>query len=201
MPTNQKVTEESLARMVTAYENGETCRQIARREGLHFVTVGKKLRAAGVAVTPGPRSRWNAEEVVALANDGESAAAIARRLGVSSVTISRALRAAGMTSAARQGSEHHSWRGGRVAAAGGYVWLRPEPGEFPEMRNHQGYVPEHRLVMARSLGRALTRAETVHHKNGDRADNRLENLELRAAHGKHQAFRCRACGSTDVEAI
>ena len=49
------------------------------------------------------------------------------------------------------------------------------------------WIMQHRKVMEESLGRPLHRDETVHHKNGNRADNRLENLELWSSrHGKGQ---------------
>lgn len=39
-------------------------------------------------------------------------------------------------------------------------------------------IAEHRLVMQQHLGRKLAKGENVHHLNGDRQDNRLQNLEL-----------------------
>lgn len=64
----------------------------------------------------------------------------------------------------------------------------PCPPEWSAMATKQGRVLEHRLVMARTIGRPLLPDETVHHKNGVRLDNRPENLELFSGnHGKHQS--------------
>jgi hypothetical protein len=57
----------------------------------------------------------------------------------------------------------------------GYIW-RYAPGDPNATAN--SYVYQHRSVMSEKLGRPLRKNENVHHLNGDRKDNRFENLEL-----------------------
>lgn len=58
----------------------------------------------------------------------------------------------------------------------GYVMLFAP--NHPRSKHNSGYVLEHILVMEEHLGRQLVKGENVHHINGIRSDNRIENLEL-----------------------
>jgi hypothetical protein len=75
----------------------------------------------------------------------------------------------------RHGADTPNWKGGRILDKTGYVWIR-QP-NHPNANLH-GYALEHRLVMAKSLGRSLNSNETVHHLNGIKIDNRLCNLKI-----------------------
>ena len=84
------------------------------------------------------------------------------------------------------GRKHGMWNGGRHINWNGYflVWLdKQDP--FHPMASVQNYVFEHRLVMAKHMGRLLKRGEYVHHKNGIKIDNRIENLELAGSLSQH----------------
>lgn len=79
----------------------------------------------------------------------------------------------------RKGELNSHWKGGKYLRDG-YIYVKIEPDDFfYPMASKSGYVAEHRLVMAKHLGRLLHPWEEPHHKNLDRGDNRIENLELR----------------------
>lgn len=77
-------------------------------------------------------------------------------------------------------SEQWAWGGEGHITKDGYVFIYRKG--YPGVRDKDGKILEHRFVMSQHLGRGLKRHETVHHKNGIKHDNRIENLELFSQH-------------------
>ena len=88
------------------------------------------------------------------------------------------------------GEKNPAWKGGVTFKRNKGNYIGPKyvrcPKEFIEMSRKAGYIMEHRLVMAKSLNRILTRTEVVHHRDHNTRNNKLENLELFANNALHK---------------
>lgn len=209
--TQRKTTPEEDQEMVRLYAEGWTTDQLADRYSVNAGTVKYRLKRNNVTLRSrgGPFRDFSEEEVEqakALYAEGVSQSKIGEVLGTSQSAISNLFKRHGIETGSRiaKRERHGNWRGGRSQIkATGYVLVRI----FPEdplycMANKSGYVMEHRLIVARWLGRPLMEWETVHHINGDKTDNRLENLQLRVGnHGRNVVYRCADCGSYHVHPV
>jgi len=95
------------------------------------------------------------------------------------------------------GDKSHAWKGGRSHDGEGYTTV------YSQTRKH---VREHRYVMEQYLGRKLSPNELIHHINGNKKDNRIENLQLTtrrlhpSSHKKDMSDRkCSDCGSNKTQ--
>ena len=142
--------------------------------------MGRKRKGGG---NEERRIRLDDAELARLFADGETIAELAKRYGCSTHPIKQALGRLGLHRPAKPrpgvsaGPKNPQWRGGRRTRSDGYieVWI---PG---------GEVLEHRQVAEQHLGRALMPGEIVHHRDGNRANNSAENLEVttQAEHVHH----------------
>jgi hypothetical protein len=100
----------------------------------------------------------------------------------SAETRDKIVRTKAVRGTASRRENHPGWKGGRWVRDYVQVMIDVLPDDQRAMarlmRPNQGYISEHRLVMAMTLGRPLQPREVVHHKNGVKTDNRPENLTL-----------------------
>lgn len=81
------------------------------------------------------------------------------------------------------GIHNGNWKGGKSIASNGYVIVRV--GTQHHLSDVRGYAYEHRLVAESKLKRKLKPGEVAHHANGNRQDNRPENIEVMKSTAHH----------------
>lgn len=78
-----------------------------------------------------------------------------------------------------KGKDANGYKGGKYIASTGYIAiLITDDDPFVCMRTARGTTYEHRHIMAKHLDRPLTRFEHVHHRDGNKTNNSIDNLEL-----------------------
>ena len=93
---------------------------------------------------------------------------------------------------AQKGSKNFFWKGGITykKQKGNYLGVKYVkcPIEYILMARKNGYIAEHRLVMAKKIGRLLTKEEVVHHIDHNPLNNNIDNLMLFANNSLHKKY-------------
>lgn len=155
---------------------GESIRMIAESIGVDHCTLSKRLKENGVDVpsrTEALKNVWKNHQHPRTGMKGEKCPVYGKKMSDATREKMRPIWDA-------IGDERRHYR---KKHSSGYVLVyRPDH----PVADLTGYVLEHRVIMEEHLGRLLTCDEIVHHKNGNKKDNRIENLMLttRSAHAK-----------------
>jgi hypothetical protein len=181
-------------RIVELFQELKSTRLVSDRMGIPLNRIHYALKKAQIETprigrrhNPYAACDVNAEKVLKMCEDGCSLSEIGEAVGTKGEEVKKFLRRHGINKEfpkATYGERHYAWKG-RLIDKNGYVMIHCKG--HPNARKHTHYIFEHRLVMEDSLGRFLLPTEVVHHINGVKNDNRIENLQLFDSNGEHLA--------------
>lgn len=195
--------------IITSYSNGETKRSILRRLGIGERRLVSEFKKNGIKIkgrieypwigTPKKYTDIQIEEIFQRYNNGESLYTTCAQMKLCYSPLKR------FFELNRLDPKLHkiTYDRPKTISGGGYllVFVHPDHWLSP-YSDKKGRMPEHRFIMATSLGRPLARKESVHHINGIVTDNRLENLQLRTSqHAGGIVARCACCGSKNIASV
>ena len=165
--------------------DGESIRMIAKSYGVDHCTLSRAMKNAGMYVptrSESAKNTWKNHKHPHLGKRGKESYMYGRHPSQEAIEKQKAK---------VSGENNYHWSGGRKNHSGGYVLVYSP--DHP-CRDSNGFVLEHRLVMEKHIGRVLDSDEIVHHKNGVKNDNRIENLELTNRADHIEMHRQEICG-------
>lgn len=151
--------------------DGMSCTQIAKLSGVVFQTIQSWMVRFDIPRRPyGTKglklpSRHQSEETkekIRKAHLGMKLSPYAKKIAIKNLKSGK-------------GDKHASWKGGSFLRSDGYEMIYAPNTSIYVNRNHR---LEHRVVMEKYLGRPIKPTEHIHHINGIKTDNRIENLKL-----------------------
>ena len=159
--------QEIVDRLIELYNKSHSLRVVEKETGMSRGTISKILKENGVQVyAKGENAKytWKNHKHPYKGKTGEASHMYGRKMSPETREKMKAIWE-------RIGNERRKGK----KRSGGYVLVYCPNHPFAD---RGGYVSEHRLVMEKALGRTLSSDEIVHHKNGIKADNAIENLQL-----------------------
>lgn len=151
------------------FKDGYSLRMIATELGVDHSILSDRAKEAGIVIPTRNESAartWKNHVHPRIGKRGKDCPTYGRKMSEATKDKLRL---------ANTAENNYHWSGGRKSHSLGYVLVYVP--DHPH-RDKSGFVLEHRLVYERAIGRHLSSDDIVHHINGNKADNRLENLAL-----------------------
>lgn len=162
--SNHRFKKDEIPALIEEYAATRSLAQMARRHECSTAVIRKTLQRNGVEIAPykGSPTFWTEERLAWLDEQfkaGRNLSDVAVELGRAEDVVARRARARGVLdrkARARRGA-NHAWKGGRIIDSNDYIRIRVPADDRHLVGQYgpygDGYVLEHRLVMARTIGR------------------------------------------------